>query len=585
MENYSIIDDVIDWNKYLIDNTDFKLNGFNTIEKAKIHYYRYGKKEGRKIHFLNIKKYNNIDWKRYLKENNDIVKAGFNTKEKAIEHYELYGKKEDRLIHYLKKYNENLLEDNKNLKKNNKTLIVLDNYNKGNIENQTDLFQKELLADVMVINTSIKNHKKIINNNYLEYNTILWQNTFSKIKNKNKNQKYYYAVHNNGDTFSDSQINIIKENNHLIDEYIYNDKYIKKNFEKNVLIPNNSQIIENILPPNFNLYTIVIGGLGNQLFMLFNIISLAKKYNMNFNICFDKDYKLRPSCEKYSLFKKIKFKELTNEELKDYEIYTEPEFRFNKILLNNKNYHIKGYFQSYKYFWDYKDEIKKYIYIDYDKINNIKNKFNSYGKKILAIHIRLTDYIEFKDIHYNLPIEYYKNALKNYNLEDYQIILFSDDIDLADKKLKNLNLKYINADEILEDDEDQFYMLALSDVKICANSTFCLMPCFLNDIFEFVPDCEYVFPDKWLGKNGQNYNMYDIFDFNNKKYKIITSKKCAVIFFHKNIQKLYKKRWIDKCIETILNQEKINFDIFEINYGNDDYSIFENIKLDKKFNY
>ena len=68
MKHYSIFDNGIDWNKYLIDNQDVKLNGYNTIEKAKIHYYTYGKKEGRKIHFLNKKKYNNIDWVRYLKE-------------------------------------------------------------------------------------------------------------------------------------------------------------------------------------------------------------------------------------------------------------------------------------------------------------------------------------------------------------------------------------------------------------------------------------------------------------------------------------------------------------------------------------
>ena len=59
-------------------------------------------------------------------------------------------------------------------------------------------------------------------------------------------------------------------------------------------------------------------------------------------------------------------------------------------------------------------------------------------------------------------------------------------------------------------------------------------------------------------------------------------KKIAVIFFHKNIYKLYKKNWIDKCIESILNQKNVVFDIFEINYGNEDISIFENKKLNSK---
>tara|TARA_B110000208_G_scaffold873_1_gene1082 strand:- start:85 stop:1107 length:1023 start_codon:yes stop_codon:yes gene_type:complete len=56
--------------------------------------------------------------------------------------------------------------------------------------------------------------------------------------------------------------------------------------------------------------------------------------------------------------------------------------------------------------------------------------------------------------------------------------------------------------------------------------------------------------------------------------------KIAVIFFHKNINKIYKKDWIDKCIKSILNQEEYSFDIFEINYGNEDKSIFNDYNLD-----
>jgi hypothetical protein len=53
-------------------------------------------------------------------------------------------------------------------------------------------------------------------------------------------------------------------------------------------------------------------------------------------------------------------------------------------------------------------------------------------------------------------------------------------------------------------------------------------------------------------------------------------KKIAVIFFHKNIYNLYNEYWIDKCIQSVLDQSYKNFDIFEINYGNEDKSIFHN---------
>jgi len=56
--------------------------------------------------------------------------------------------------------------------------------------------------------------------------------------------------------------------------------------------------------------------------------------------------------------------------------------------------------------------------------------------------------------------------------------------------------------------------------------------------------------------------------------------KCGVIFFHKNIRSIYKERWINKCRETILNQTIKEFSIYEINYGEDDFSIFQDIRLE-----
>mgnify|MGYP005646823027 FL=1 len=66
------------------------------------------------------------------------------------------------------------------------------------------------------------------------------------------------------------------------------------------------------------------------------------------------------------------------------------------------------------------------------------------------------------------------------------------------------------------------------------------------------------------------------------KLKSTINTKNAVILFHKNIDKIYKKAWIDKCIESILNQQSVNFDIIELNYGNKHESLFSNITLDIK---
>lgn len=57
--------------------------------------------------------------------------------------------------------------------------------------------------------------------------------------------------------------------------------------------------------------------------------------------------------------------------------------------------------------------------------------------------------------------------------------------------------------------------------------------------------------------------------------------KACCILYHSNIQTLYDKRWVDKCIGTILNQTYSNFDLLEINYGGDDYSVLEGFDTDK----
>ena len=58
--------------------------------------------------------------------------------------------------------------------------------------------------------------------------------------------------------------------------------------------------------------------------------------------------------------------------------------------------------------------------------------------------------------------------------------------------------------------------------------------------------------------------------------------KIAVILFHSNIKQLYKQRWIDTCLDSIINQTYNDFTFYEINYGGDGYSVLENKKYEQK---
>lgn len=278
------------------------------------------------------------------------------------------------------------------------------------------------------------------------------------------------------------------KNNELFDNDVYAEK----------------KIIEYLR--NKNICVKLIGGLGNQLFMLLNALSISDKNNMNCYIHEKYEDAKRNAFYNYSFFKNIN----TIKNHDRFDIFNETNFIYSPITIDKtKNYLLNGYFQSYKYFWDNRASIKKQIFIDENIVGSAKSKLDKF-KKIIAIHLRLGDYLQLPEYHPTMPIKYYEKALSYYNLNNHQIILFSDDYELANDKLKCLNLNYINANQLFENDEEEFYALCFSDIRICANSSFSLMSCYFTEIFEFKENCEYIFPNLWFGIKGPNYCMDDL---------------------------------------------------------------------------
>jgi len=61
--------------------------------------------------------------------------------------------------------------------------------------------------------------------------------------------------------------------------------------------------------------------------------------------------------------------------------------------------------------------------------------------------------------------------------------------------------------------------------------------------------------------------------------------KLGVVFFHKNINNIYKFYWIEKCISSMLNQTNKDFTIYEICYGKENYSVFSDHCLEDSINF
>jgi len=59
--------------------------------------------------------------------------------------------------------------------------------------------------------------------------------------------------------------------------------------------------------------------------------------------------------------------------------------------------------------------------------------------------------------------------------------------------------------------------------------------------------------------------------------------KIGVVFYHSNIKHIYKDRWVNKSVSSILNQSYKNFSIYEIDYSGNGNSIIPKNEINKKF--
>ncbi len=333
----------------------------------------------------------------------------------------------------------------------------------------------------------------------------------------------------------------IQSSINLITELLNNENKYNQMISENIFLNDNIQhstYINNIVFDIQKLFNIntrklilrVVGGFGNQLFMLFNAISLCIDYNLELIVdtnCFDNN---RPKFTSYNFFNSVNIKNklVTNTDLENIQTIYQDGFLYKKITLDCNNSYLlnecySGYFQSYKFFFHNINKIKKYLNFNNNLIENFKLQLKKYPKHI-AIHIRLTDYMTNKDLHQVVDINYYKNILSKYNLDQYKIIIFSDDVELAIKTLNQIipvdNI--ILANSISSNDEEQLFLLACTNIRICPNSSYSLWSCYINDIYQINSNALYYFPSKWFGNAfNQEYKMEDLIPTNNFRYKIV----------------------------------------------------------------
>jgi hypothetical protein len=61
--------------------------------------------------------------------------------------------------------------------------------------------------------------------------------------------------------------------------------------------------------------------------------------------------------------------------------------------------------------------------------------------------------------------------------------------------------------------------------------------------------------------------------------------KKGVVLYHCNIEKIYKKRWINECIDSLINQTDTDFIFYEVNYGGSEYSVLSDSKISQEIKF
>lgn len=263
----------------------------------------------------------------------------------------------------------------------------------------------------------------------------------------------------------------------------------------------------------------LIGGLGNQMFIIAAAYSSSRKNNYplyffkylenehninNFNysetifryfgkyMCIEQSYKL----QELILSRGYKMYENLNP-FDKYSIINEP------ILFNN-------HFQYYPTLKPYENDIRRLFNSGLESYRNkIKKEYTEcLLEKSAFLHIRRGDYLKKQNYHPNIGLEYYEKAIELLIDKVRYIYVFSDD----NEWVNNQKL-FINKKIILIDSVDELYTLSFMSLctggAICANSTFSWWGAFLgayekrNSVFvprvwSKVYKTDGLYPEEWI---------------------------------------------------------------------------------------
>jgi hypothetical protein len=170
-----------------------------------------------------------------------------------------------------------------------------------------------------------------------------------------------------------------------------------------------------------------------------------------------------------------------------------PIVDFNsKIFKIEDNTNLHGYFQTEKYFINFKNDILNEFTFKKEIKEKAKDIRSITQEPVISVHLRLGDYKNLVDKHPICGIEYYKKALEHIP-NDLLIIAFSDEPEIAKNIFNSLNRKYFIVEET--DQYIDMCLMTMCDYHIIANSSFSWWGAWLSNTNKVIA------PSQWFGNS------------------------------------------------------------------------------------
>lgn len=215
------------------------------------------------------------------------------------------------------------------------------------------------------------------------------------------------------------------------------------------------------------------GGLGNFLFQIAHGYSLSLEHNVGFAIDLSKIWVVHTHWTEYmsNIFRNVPT--VPSFPNTQYYIYESLTYKRTPYV---PNIFLDGYFQSEKYFENYKKEIMDLFKIDDNTLNLLRERYPNIldNDNTCSIHVRRGNFLKVS-FYNHLDMNYYNKAIDTIG-RDKHFVVFSDDINWCKENFVDGNFTFIEN----EKDYLDLYLISLCKDNITSNSTFSWWGAYLN---------------------------------------------------------------------------------------------------------